>query len=180
MKTPIVFMGVIATCILLTGEPAYAGKQTSGCDWFPDFLETPAIKKLCEKHDRVYEQKNCTAKSWIFPKHESSACDSANKEVAGGISKESVKEFFRRSLLSTDPQSPEVATPCRSQARQGPICERHSRNYAPAHRACRQRSISGLFWLSSPAIPRGCRLPRSRRLRVDRRLHRSYRHHLPS
>lgn len=70
------------------GQPGSATLDNPGCDWFPDWLETPCILDCCAVHDACYAAENppCTAKSWI-PFVGSSACKACNKAVVKCIAK---------------------------------------------------------------------------------------------
>jgi RHS repeat-associated protein len=61
-------------------DPKGFGPQKPGCDSFPDVLETPCIRKCCDKHDACYERNNCSIKSWI-PGCGSSECKKCNSDV---------------------------------------------------------------------------------------------------
>lgn len=71
-----------------TGSPGSGTLDNPGCDWFPDWLETPCILDCCAVHDACYAAQTppCTAKSWI-PFVGSAACKACNKAVVKCIAK---------------------------------------------------------------------------------------------
>lgn len=51
-----------------------------GCDWVPDFLETPGMLECCEWHDECFANNGCNWTSWI-PDGQLSMCDLCNAGV---------------------------------------------------------------------------------------------------
>ena len=98
---------VLAVVLLGLNGVAQAGRQVKGCDWFPDTLETPAIKQFCDNHDRAYEVHNCTARSWLPMSGQAHECQIANRNVRNGIAFELMKEtgkgMVRSAALRTMP-----------------------------------------------------------------------------
>ena len=69
-------------------SPGAGVTDNPGCDWFPDPLETPCVRKCCDIHDACYAAQTppCTWKSWI-PFVGSRACKDCNAAVVKCIAK---------------------------------------------------------------------------------------------
>ena len=47
-------------------DPLGRKPQVPGCDWFPDCLETPPIRRCCDIHDDCYAKNGCAWPSWLL------------------------------------------------------------------------------------------------------------------
>lgn len=67
-------------------DPTGLAAQVAGCDFFPDFMETPCVKKCCDAHDDCYQRTPCTWGTWrnVIPNPglTNRRCDECNSTVA--------------------------------------------------------------------------------------------------